>query len=89
MMRTLASRAVTVNDLAGEFGISRRQIYRDLAQIEEQGHPLEQSDCRSDGRAPDLGTPCVVSTSDERHAHAAATLGSFRCGLVHSLAGDR
>ena len=43
-MRTLASRAVTVNDLAGEFSISRRQVYRDLAQIEEEGHPLEQSD---------------------------------------------
>ena len=44
MMRTLASRAVTVNDLADEFGITRRQVYRDLAQIEEEGHPLEQSD---------------------------------------------
>ena len=44
MMRTLASRAVTVNDMAGEFGITRRQVYRDLAQIEEEGHPLEQSD---------------------------------------------
>lgn len=43
MMRTLASRAVTVNDLAGEFGITRRQVYRDLAQIQEQGHPLQQS----------------------------------------------
>lgn len=44
MMRTLSSRAVTVNDLAGEFSITRRQVYRDLAQIEEEGHPLEQSD---------------------------------------------
>lgn len=48
MMRTLASRTVTVKELAGEFGISRRQIYRDLAQIQEQGHPLEQSDCSLD-----------------------------------------
>jgi proteasome accessory factor B len=48
MMRTLASRAVTVNDLAGEFGITRRQVYRDLAQIEEEGHPLEQSDGTSE-----------------------------------------
>ena len=44
MMRTLSSRAVTVNDLAGDFSITRRQVYRDLAQIEEEGHPLEQSD---------------------------------------------
>ena len=43
-MRTLASRAVTINDLAGDFSITRRQVYRDLAQIEEEGHPLEQSD---------------------------------------------
>ena len=43
-MRTLASRAVTVNDLAGDFSITRRQVYRDLAQIEEEGHPLEQFD---------------------------------------------
>jgi len=44
MMRTLASRAVTINELAGEFGITRRQVYRDLAEIEDEGHPLERSD---------------------------------------------
>ncbi len=43
-MRTLASRTVTVNDLAGEFSITRRQVYRDLARIEEEGHPHEQPD---------------------------------------------
>jgi proteasome accessory factor B len=44
MMRTLASRAVTINELADEFGITRRQVYRDLAEIEKEGHPLERSD---------------------------------------------
>ena len=41
MMRTLASRSCTVNDLAQEFAITRRQAYRDLKRIEEAGHPLE------------------------------------------------
>lgn len=44
MMRTLASRAVTINGLANDFGITRRQVYRDLAEIEKEGHPLEHSD---------------------------------------------
>ena len=44
MMRTLASRAVTINGLAEEFGVTRRQVYRDLAEIEGEGHPLERSD---------------------------------------------
>ena len=43
-MRTLASRAVTINELADDFGITRRQVYRDLAEIEGEGHPIEQSD---------------------------------------------
>lgn len=44
MMRILASRAVTINELVDEFGITRRQVYRDLAEIEREGHPLERSD---------------------------------------------
>lgn len=44
MMRTLASRAVTINELADDFGITRRQVYRDLAEIEDEGHSLERSD---------------------------------------------
>src|SRR5438105_10221525 len=44
MMRALSSRACTVNDLAQEFGITKRQVYRDLKRIEEEGHPLTQSD---------------------------------------------
>jgi len=44
MMRTLASRAVTVKDLVQEFRVTRRQVYRDLDRIEEEGHPLIQSD---------------------------------------------
>ena len=35
MVRALASRAWTVNDLAQEFAVTRRQVYRDLARIEE------------------------------------------------------
>ena len=44
MMRALASRAMTVRDLADEFEITRRQVYRDVDRIQEEGHPLEQSD---------------------------------------------
>ncbi len=44
MMRALASRSCTVNDLAQEFAIDRRQAYRDLERIEETGHPLEHED---------------------------------------------
>lgn len=44
MLRALASRSMTIKDLSDEFGISRRQVYRDLDQIHEEGHPLEQSD---------------------------------------------
>ncbi len=43
-LRALASRAMTVEDLSEEFGVTRRQVYRDLVQMQEQGHPLEQSD---------------------------------------------
>ena len=44
MMRALASRAMTVKDLAEEFEITRRQVYRDVDRIQDEGHPLEQSD---------------------------------------------
>jgi predicted DNA-binding transcriptional regulator YafY len=44
MLRVLSSRAMTLKDLADEFGISRRQVYRELDRIQEEGHPLEQSD---------------------------------------------
>jgi len=43
MTRALASRSMSVRELQDEFGIARRQVYRDLARIEEQGHPLTQS----------------------------------------------
>jgi len=43
MLRILASRAVTINELASEFHLSRRQVYRDLCRIEEVGHPLTQN----------------------------------------------
>jgi predicted DNA-binding transcriptional regulator YafY len=44
IIRALASRDCTVNDLAQEFAVTRRQVYRDLQRIEEEGHPLVQSD---------------------------------------------
>jgi predicted DNA-binding transcriptional regulator YafY len=40
MMRALASRSMSANELAEEFSVTRRQVYRDLNRIEEQGHPL-------------------------------------------------
>jgi proteasome accessory factor B len=43
MMRALASRGMTIRDMAEEFAIKRRQVYRDLARIQEEGHPLRQS----------------------------------------------
>ncbi|HKN85837.1 MAG TPA: WYL domain-containing protein, partial [Nitrospiraceae bacterium] len=42
MLRALAARAFTINELAEEFAITRRQVYRDLNQIEAEGHPLVQ-----------------------------------------------
>lgn len=44
MVRALSSRSMSINELSGEFGVSRRQIYRDMDRIQEEGHPLEQSD---------------------------------------------
>jgi proteasome accessory factor B len=35
---------MSINELSDEFGVSRRQIYRDMDRIQEEGHPLEQSD---------------------------------------------
>ncbi|WHZ25095.1 MAG: hypothetical protein OJF47_004207 [Nitrospira sp.] len=44
MVRALSSRSMSINELSDEFGVSRRQIYRDMDRIQEEGHPLEQSD---------------------------------------------
>ena len=44
MMRTLASRGVTIKDLAQDFNVSSRQVRRDLEEIEAEGHPLTSSD---------------------------------------------
>jgi len=43
-MRTLASRVCTIKDLAQDFAISARQVRRDLAEVEAEGHPLTSSD---------------------------------------------
>ena len=40
MVRTLASRASSVNKLAQDCDITRRQAYRDLQRIEGEDHPL-------------------------------------------------
>ena len=40
MLRALASRSMTVKDLTEAFEVTKRQVYRDLGQIQEQGHPL-------------------------------------------------
>jgi hypothetical protein len=40
MIRALASRARTINDLAQEFEVARQQLYLDL--IEKEGQPLSQ-----------------------------------------------
>lgn len=60
MMRVLASRGMTVKELVDEFAITRRQVYRDLAQIEEEGHPLTQSQ-ELDGRTWQLPLNYKVS----------------------------
>lgn len=44
MMRLLASQARRVQELAHELGVNRRQVYRDLDRIEEDGHPLERDE---------------------------------------------
>ncbi len=43
-MRMLASRACTIQELVQDFSISSRQVRRDLAEIEAEGHPLTSSD---------------------------------------------
>jgi predicted DNA-binding transcriptional regulator YafY len=43
MMRVLASREVTIRELADQFQVTPRQIRRDLQHIEADGHPLEHS----------------------------------------------
>lgn len=69
MIRTLASRAVTVNELAHSFAITRRQVYRDLSRIQEDGHPLAHD---GDGRdrlwqlpAGYRGLPQITLTPNE------------------------
>ena len=44
MMRMLASRACAIQELVHEFSVSSRQVRRDFAEIEAEGHPLISSD---------------------------------------------
>ena len=44
MMRMLASRACAIQELVQDFGVSSRQVRRDLEEIEAEGHPLTSSD---------------------------------------------
>lgn len=45
MLRRLRG-GVTVGELAEEFQVTKRQVHRDLQQIEDSGYPLEQEDGR-------------------------------------------
>lgn len=49
LVRLLASRQWSAGELADEFGISERHLYRDLVQIEAAGYPLEREKA-DDGR---------------------------------------
>jgi predicted DNA-binding transcriptional regulator YafY len=44
LVRILASRSVTIRDLAHQLLVSPRQVRRDLHRIEEEGHPLSYSE---------------------------------------------
>ena len=44
LVRILASRSVTVRDLAAQLLVTSRQVRRDLYRIEEEGHPLTYSE---------------------------------------------
>ena len=45
MLRRLSGGA-TVAELADEFQVTKRQVHRDLQQIEDSGYPLEQEEGR-------------------------------------------
>lgn len=49
MLRTLASRQVTPKELAEQLGVSRRQVHRDLRQLQQDGYPLEGHEEGRDG----------------------------------------
>ena len=84
-MRALAARSLTVNELAEEFEITRRQVYRDLTHLEAEGHPLVQ---RTDlGEATwqlPLGykglPPIAVSPSELMSLHVARAHLSYLAG---------
>lgn len=44
LVRILASRSVTIRDLADQLLVTPRQVRRDLHRIEEEGHPLSYSE---------------------------------------------
>ena len=86
MIRALSSRSMSINDLSGEFGVSRRQIYRDIDRIQEEGHPLEQSDDGGEkswqlplgykGLPPITVTPCELMALHLAKAHVAYLAGT-------------
>jgi predicted DNA-binding transcriptional regulator YafY len=49
MLRTLASRQVTPKELAEQLGVSRRQVHRDLRQLQQDGYPVEGPEEGRDG----------------------------------------
>ena len=49
MLRTLASREVSPKELAEQLRISRRQVHRDLRQLQKDGYPVEGPEEGRDG----------------------------------------
>jgi proteasome accessory factor B len=49
MLRTLASRQVTPKELAEQLRVSRRQVHRDLRQLQKDGYPVEGPEEGRDG----------------------------------------
>lgn len=85
MVRALAARSLTINELAEEFGITRRQVYRDLTHLEGEGHPLIQ--CADLGERTwqlPLGykglPPITVSPSELLSLHVARAHVSYLAG---------
>ncbi|MBI5853760.1 MAG: WYL domain-containing protein [Nitrospirae bacterium] len=79
LLRILSSRKAVVSELADELDVTRRQIKRDLAQIEADGHPLTKTEEAGEhtwhlplnyrGLPPIELTPCEVMALYLARAH--------------------
>jgi proteasome accessory factor B len=70
MLRWLIGGA-TVGELAEELQVTKRQVHRDLQQLEESGYPLEQEDGRWKLPAGFKGLEVTVSPYELRSLHLA------------------